>query len=129
MSTDAPKIEFWTTDPECEHLTATTIEEAIEEAADVEWPQPLPETVEVYGYAYMELPQPDHIAEDVLERLLGDLDGEYASPEMDTTEATPEMKAAALAFVRAVLEQYKPWACEQVEVRTVRVADYPEAAA
>ena len=133
MSEDTRKIEFWSCDLHAEHLIHESIGEAVEDEWDTRTGR-LPEMVEVYGFAYMELPQPEHIASNVLERLLEDLDGEYGNPEEGywrTKDVDPALKEAALTFANAVRKHYKPWACERVETRTVRVSDYiePEPAA
>jgi hypothetical protein len=53
------------------------------------------------------------IAEHAIERALDNLDEEYGDPDGDPTEPTEAMKAAALAFGRAVVADYVPFMCEE----------------
>ncbi len=48
----------------------------------------------------------------VLERLLEDLDEDYADPDGDSTTPTDTMREAARAFVGVVAKEYKVWSCE-----------------
>lgn len=127
------KPTCWTTDRDAERITATTIAEAVGEWADyVADAMPLrelPETIEVYGYAPMELPPPIEASRwvDPLGRLLEWLDEEYGDPEGVPTLPTDAIRDAELAFLRTVLAEYKAWMCERVCTRTVRVRDYIDA--
>ncbi len=78
-------------------------------AARIEWP------IRVSVFRHMDLggeKQAENIAQDVLERTLEILDEEHADPDGDATEPSEGMKAAALAFGRAVVKDYVSWACE-----------------
>lgn len=55
-----------------------------------------------------------------LERLVNDIDEEHGDPNWSTRE-TDGMRAAARAFVDAVLAEYKVWACEIVALVEVDV--------
>lgn len=122
--------ELWTCTEDEEHLTTDSIEDAIAEWADGFDGSggPLPETVQVYGFARMEVDehQVRRRAEYALEGLLETLDEEYGnwSDGGEDTKPTEGMKAASEAFVRAVLAEYTVYACEQVTSEVVRVADY-----
>jgi len=77
-------------------------------AARVTWP------IKVDVFRRMEVSNTaEHLGEDALGRALEQLDEEYSDPDGDMTEPTDAMKAAALAFGKAVLADYKPWACER----------------
>jgi hypothetical protein len=52
------------------------------------------------------------IADGAIEQALDNLDEEYADPDGTYTEATDNMKAAALAFGWAVVADYVSWKCE-----------------
>jgi len=77
-------------------------------AARIEWP------IRVLVYRRMSLSEDDakRLSEDVLERTLENLDEERSNPDGDPTEPTEGMRAAALAFGRAVVADYVSWACE-----------------
>jgi len=68
--------------------------------------------VKVLEYAPMKLPDAERIAADVLEHTLETLDEEYGDPDGGPTEPTEAVKAAALAFARAVVADYSVWAHE-----------------
>lgn len=123
MSETKREAQFWSCREDDEYLSHETIEEAVEAWADDLHPGPLPETVTVYGFARMELPTTERLASEALARLLEWMDEEYGDPH-GATEPTPTMEAAAFAFAQTFRAEYVPWACEQVERRTVRVADY-----
>jgi len=77
-------------------------------AARIEWP------IKVLVYRRMSLDEGDakRLAENAIERALEDLDEERSDPDGDATEPSEGMKAAALAFGRAVVKDYVSWACE-----------------
>jgi hypothetical protein len=52
------------------------------------------------------------VAASAIEHALENLDEEYADPDGEYTKATDGMKAAALAFGRAVVAEYVSWTCE-----------------
>jgi hypothetical protein len=71
-----------------------------------EWP------LRILGYRRMKVGiWAERLAGRALETVLDRLDDEYGG-DVDSTEPTPEMKAAAETFVRAVVDQYVPYACE-----------------
>jgi hypothetical protein len=74
---------------------------------DFKWP------IKIDVYRLMKVDKHSKVLVDrVLEMTLEPLDEEYGDPGGDSTEPTPEMRAAAEAFVQVVLDQYTPWACE-----------------
>lgn len=78
-------------------------------AARIEWP------IKVLVFRHMDIGgenQAENIAQSVLESTLEVLDEEHGDPDGDTTEPSEGMKAAALAFGRAVVKDYVSWACE-----------------
>lgn len=79
-------------------------------ASRVEWP------IRVHVFKRMDVSgMGDSLGEDALERVLEQLDEEHADPDGDPTEPTEAMKAAALAFGRAVVAEYKSWAAERTK--------------
>ena len=67
-------------------------------------------------------PTPGTLAESALDDVLMALDEEYADHDGNPTEPTEGMKAAAKAFVDAVLAEYVVWAHEP----TGKVLEYTE---
>ena len=124
------KIVFWSVDPHAELLAHKSIKSAVEAVIDhLLYEQqyndrPVPETIEVYGYARMDVGvNPARVLEQVLE----DLDEEHADPSGEwQSSPTSAMAWAAERLCRIVEQQYQSWMCEQVERKTVRVADYVE---
>jgi hypothetical protein len=117
--------EFYTCREDEEQLSFTCIEEAVEQWADDCWPNPLPETVTVYGYGRMRVVTcPTSPLEDMVERL----DEEYGDPEGNyETPVTEGMREAERQFIAAVLAEYHPWACVRVSEEVVNVADFLDA--
>lgn len=128
MSETKREPKWWSVDREREQLYATEIEEAVQEWLDDMGPgRPIPETVEVHGFAPMELPPVEKIAARVLEYLGEWLAEDYGDPDgYDPTDWNEKAKAAAAEFARVVREEFHVWACEPVAKETVRVADYVE---
>lgn len=125
-------VKFWTCLQHAEELHHRDIASAVAELFDMD---PLPETVEVYGYAPVILPSAEELAQQYLSplrHLLALLDDEFSNPDGEATDPSRRMVEAELAFLRVVLEEYEVWDCERVETRTVRVQDYcsaPQASA
>lgn len=100
---------------EAETIVERVIDDAVETpgepfdaiAARIKWP------IEVFVFKRMEIPSAESIGEDALERVLENLDEEHADPDGDQTKPSPAMEAAALAFGKAIVADYKSWACEQ----------------
>lgn len=117
-----------------EELTWTEPDEAIESYLDsrgvlhpgmteAEVLDALPETVTLKGYARMVISEGeiDNRAGDVLEGLLENLHVQYGNHDDGPDNATPAMNEAARAFVKAVVAEYEPWACEVVSEEEVDV--------
>jgi hypothetical protein len=114
--------EFYTCREDEERLSFTSIQEAVEQWADDTFPDPLPETVTVYGYGRMKPKTcPTSPLDDMLERL----DEEYGDPEgYHETPVTDAMREAERQFIAAVLAEYDPWACVKVSEEVVRVGEF-----
>lgn len=67
--------------------------------------------VEILVFRKMKVTGVDRLALHVIEQLLEDLDEDYGDPGDNSTEPTEGMKAAAKAFVEAVVKEYKVWTC------------------
>lgn len=117
-------IVFWDSEDE-ERLTYSEQDDAIECLLD--GTDPLPEKLEICGYARMELPKAESLVSHVLDHLMETLDKEYADPEGSYTDATDGMKEAAKVFVAAVLDEYTNWACELVKRETIDVMEWVKA--
>jgi hypothetical protein len=77
-------------------------------AARVTWP------IKVYVFKRMKVGESaESIGNNALERVLDNLDEELGDPDGDPFEPTSAMKEAALAFGKAILADYKPWAGER----------------
>ena len=113
---DVEAVPLWGCE-DCERLTIEDIDEAIE--FELEDCDPLPNTVEIWGY------QPRTATLDAKRLVYGvleDLDAEYGGPDT-RSDPTPAILEAAEAFAAAVLADYEVWSCEPVcvvEVRDVR---------
>lgn len=116
-------VEFWTSKLRPEHLTHTTIREAVAEYADECHPNPLPEELVAFGYARTELPAAELLARRVLADVLEGLDDEHGDPE-EATEPNDAMKAAAIVFAQAIRAEYRVFTCEPVTQQVVRVSEY-----
>lgn len=120
---DSIRPKWWTCDPDAERIHHCEIADAVYEFLNDRGPSdPLPNELEVYGYAPM-VPDRKLAADRALENLLEDIDSEYGNPD-GAFEATEGMKAAAAAFVDAFLSEYRVWACDKVTTLHVDPRDY-----
>lgn len=120
---DSIKPKFWTCHPDAEHMLHCEIADAVDEFLNDRGPSdPLPNELEVYGYAPM-VPDRNLAADRVLEFLLEDINSEYGNPD-EAFVPTESMKAAAAAFVDAFLSEYRIWACDKVTTLHVDPRDY-----
>lgn len=117
---------LWDWNPESEVIRYDSIKSAVTDFVEERRlsGDEIPEAMTVYGYAPMDLPNAEIMARDVLDYLIECLDEDYADWRGNGTEATEEMKAAALVFVKAVYSEYSVWNHERVCSEVVKVADY-----
>ena len=87
-------IDYWDSEGE-ERLTHTDIDEALQYILD--GIDPLPEKIEICGYAHM-VPNIESLATHALDSLLEGLDEDYGDPDGGYTEASIAMKEAAKEF-------------------------------
>ena len=119
-----PKVEYWDCDEGAEELRHRCMHDAIEYCLDGMHPDPLPETVEVHGFARMQLNPAEWSGwRGPLESFLENLDEDYGHPT-DYTTPTDTMRKAERAFVEAVLREYEVWRCYKVCTETVNVAEW-----
>ena len=118
------EIVAWSCDPDGERLDHDSMDEAVASYLDDIEPANWPETLEVYGYARMEITLPNGSA---LESLLEYLDEEYSDPDDEAAGPTAKMAEAERAFLDVVQAEYEPWACEKVDTITVNVQDWVKA--
>lgn len=102
----APEPSFYSCTDDVVQLTDTDPDEAIEHFLDEIHPE-LPETVTVYGWKRAKINPSVSLPQNVLERVLEDLDEQYGDPDGDNTDFTESMEAAAQAFVDAVVVEYQ----------------------
>lgn len=127
---DDPEVKFYSCDPDAETLSYDTPEEAIEAALD-SWLSPkvsvlehlksaVGDTITVYAWKRVRMPDdepdPERVLEDVLERL----DEEHGDPD-EATAPTAEMEQAAATFCAAIRCLYTVWQCERIGEATVNV--------
>jgi len=118
------KIDFWGLEDD-ENLTHTEMDDAIESILDGTGDiKDLPETIEVCGFVYLDLPSVESLASRVLGDFIEGLDENYSNPDAGYTKETGTMKEAAVAFVTTVLEKYKVWACDLVKRETINVREW-----
>jgi hypothetical protein len=113
------EIRYW----DCrdgEDLTHTDRDAAIEDfLSDV--PGPVPQTLEVSGYAPMELPELSYLHDRIRDYISDVLLDEYADPEEPVI--LPESVTMAIDLVARLLHHdYTPWSCDLVRKETVDVA-------
>ena len=74
------------------------------------------ETVENYDYPFIvHVFEPQKITldiDDILERVLENLDEEYGDPDGDYTKPTEKMKRSAGELVQTIKSEYTPFMCE-----------------
>jgi hypothetical protein len=112
--------DFWgVNDPET--LVCTMPDEAIGDYLDE--CEPLPETVTLQAFARMKPGRSDcgHPADDVLERLEENCGNPDTRKAMEPTEG---MKLAEVAFLEAILAEYKPYACEEIYSEEVDIYEW-----
>jgi hypothetical protein len=114
-----------------EELEHDNIDDAVEDYIE-SWCEPditlaqlmehVPEEIEVTGYERDEVDAANK-AEWILIQLLENLDEDYGDPNA-YTDATTKMKEAALAFVKAILEEYHVWPCHQTCTAKVNTLEW-----
>lgn len=109
--------------PDDEELYCTDPDEYVDEFLSNYWQpeEPFPATVLVCEY------RPRAIAwrwypQNVLERLIEDLDDEFGPP--GGSEITADMRTAAFLFVERIRRQYRVWSCDMVSEQTVNARDW-----
>ena len=126
MTTEKPDrpVILWDCDEDAVSLHYETKKEAIESFLDDTPLEDQGETITVFGYARMIVPQPDEANAESLveEEFLGGLWEEYIGE--DGPDITARMNEAALAFLTVLHEEFVPWACEQVSSEKINVAEW-----
>lgn len=113
--------KYWTAKDD-EKLSCTDIDEAIYEYLEDLEPEEWPETLEVCGFDPVDVSMPD-----VLGDLIKSLDDDYGDPYGGESKTTEAMREAARVFLDVIRREYAPWACEQVETRTIDVLEWVKA--
>lgn len=123
-------VDFWTCVDDAEDLVHSHEDDAIEGYLDDigPWPgdEPDPnvrlakflaavgETLTVYGHRRVVLPDDFPVADDLVERVLEDLDDEHYGDPDEATKPTPAMLEAAKTFLAKIRAEYFVWQCEEV---------------
>lgn len=116
------EIAYWSCEEGDEGLTHTDRNAAIKWYLDG-MARDGTETIRVYGYARMIVPEPDEgDAEGLLETFFNNNWEEFQGE--DGVDITPEMQADARTFLEALHREFRPWACEIVSTETVNVNDW-----
>ena len=123
--TDRP-VEAWGLEGD-EELSFSDLDELIEDwISNIAWPdrvEDLPETIDVIGYARMQLSAAD--VRPLCEYALKQLDDEYGDPmSSDCTVPTAAMLEAEQRLAEVIIADYEPWAMVDVERRTVNVREW-----
>lgn len=105
-----------------EQLYHTTEREYIESILDNEY-ENQPKEITVCAFKRM-VPSVDEYTHIFIDDLLERLDEEYGSPEGDIDKPTKGMIEAECIFIKAVIAEYHPWACEEVSRRVVSIAKW-----
>lgn len=118
------EIVFWTCNEWDDELSHDDPHDAIEDYLDMIHPDPIPETVIIYGFKRIEVKIPASLwpLHDLVERL----DEEWGSPHYYDPanydpRVTKNMKLAEEMFISIVEREYVPWACEKATQMTVRL--------
>lgn len=77
----------------------------------------IPDELVVVGYAPMKITE--IMIGDPLNRILEDLDSEYGDPNGNHMEPSERLLALEREFVKAIIEEYVPWACERTGEKVV----------
>ncbi len=116
------EVDCWSTNDADEHLTHEDIGEAVYEWWDQGGEE---DEVTVYGYKRREFPPEEDTSRYVLDLVLEWLDENHELGNPDAaSEPTKRMEEAARVFAREIADEYHVWACELVETKRVKVADY-----
>ena len=123
------QVKFWGP-PEAERLIHDDIDEAIADILDDMHLTPiseLPETIEVVGYAPIQISV--NKMRDPLEDIIERLDEDYGDPDgVRETEITNKMRTAQRYFLKVVRDEYQLqcWACEEITRETINVRKWIE---
>jgi hypothetical protein len=114
------EAKYWSCNQDEELLTATTIDEAVQEFID--GCEEIPIKVKVFGSAPMEVKW-DYYGERALRDMLESIDEDYGDPD-NSTDITDEMEKAAKEFAEKISKLYHVWGCEQVDVVEVDMLEW-----
>lgn len=110
-------IEFWGSEND-ERLSYDNMDEAIESI--LEDSGETTGTLEICGFTRVDPPTVDWFASEILECALENLDCDLGDPE-GGTDPTSEMIEASKTFATELLKEYKIWACEVIERKTIDI--------
>ena len=127
------KIAFYSYDDSEEVLSCDDLDDAVEAGLDrLLGPQMsaddvlrvLPDEIEIFEYARMEIRPSEHHEDLAIEPLLASLDEEYGDPDGEPTIESEKMSTAVFVFIKAIIAEYEPWACEQVSSKMINVREW-----
>lgn len=90
----------------------------------------IPDEITLVGYSPMVIQE--HYLSGVLDRAIEHLDDEFGNPDGSSFKPSDSLLAAERAFIRAIIEEYEPWACEKtgekmvVNMREWVLKNFPE---
>jgi len=116
--------QFYTYDEKAEKYFHRTLDDAIQEVVDLRHPA-FAEKITIYGFVPKEISDTyrEDLAVDMLDCILEKLDDDYGNFD-EGTDRQPSGVAAALEFVRTVVNEYEVFVCEKVATIEVNVAEW-----
>jgi len=116
--------QFYTYDEKAEKYFHRTLDDAIQEVVDLRHPA-FAEKITIYGFVPKEISDTyrEALANDMLDCILEKLDDDYGNFD-EGTDRQPSGVAAALEFVRTVVNEYEVFVCEKVATIEVNVAEW-----
>uniref|UniRef100_A0A6H1ZXB4 Uncharacterized protein n=1 Tax=viral metagenome TaxID=1070528 RepID=A0A6H1ZXB4_9ZZZZ len=113
--------DFYSCNKDEERLNTNNPDEAIGELLDI-LPGIFPDKITLYCYSRIKVEESN--CNDSLNELIEYLDEEFGDPEGDPSEITDKMREAEKEFVRVVVSEYTPWACEIVHEEEIDVEEW-----
>lgn len=102
--------DFWSASDDCESLSHTAMEDAIDDAIDSAHPE-IPDSLEVFSWRRATLNLGRLDADRIVEDLYECLDENYNAGD-DRSEPTVKVLEAARVFLAVVRSEYVPWNCD-----------------
>mgnify|MGYP000671079985 CR=1 FL=1 len=125
MTTEKQEPKFWIVGTPYDDVPHhDDIDAAFESWSYDLYPDPLPETVRLYGYAVKQLPSVEELVARVNSQILQPLDEQYRGPDDEYPIGSPALTAAVLTFAKALNAEYESGTLEKVCESVEKVSDY-----